>query len=109
MTTKTQDMIKTVVTIVGVVLTVVTIIVGVSFAAGNYPTREEWDESTAKQDKNLSDVKVDVAKMQLEQVRLSGSLTHIKESQARTEKVQSAINGKLDKALLQNARGRNRR
>lgn len=78
---------------------------GVAFAAGNYPTREEWSADRERQLEEIEAVKQDVATMQLEQVRLRGSMSNIEQSQDRAEKTTTEIRQKLDAALLRERNG----
>jgi Rieske Fe-S protein len=89
------DILKTAATFLGVLA----LLGGVAFAAGNYPTRGEWENSRAAQLQEISDVQKEVSEMKLEQVRLRGSLDNIEKSQARTEHTQTEIRKSIDKAL----------
>ncbi len=95
MTKGTQESIKTWATVAGVVV----LLGGVAWAAGNYPTREEWDASRNVQGAKMDRVKADVSKMQIEQVKLRGAMDSIEKSQTRSEETQKDINRKLDRAL----------
>ena len=94
--------------VVGQLLALAVLVAGVAFAAGNYPTRGEWEADREKQLDEIESVKKDVATMQLEQVRLRGSMTSIEKSQDRSEKTTNEIRQKLDKALME-SRTPNRR
>lgn len=95
MTKVPQDVLKTILTLLGVVA----LVAGIAFAAGNYPTRSEWESSRAEQLKQVDEVKHDISTMQLEQVRLQSSIAGIEKSQARSERTTTEIRQKLDEVL----------
>lgn len=87
-------------TTVAKLLALTVIVAGIAFAAGNYPTRGEWQADRERQLDEIEAVKEDVSTMQLEQVRLRGSMSSIEKSQDRSEKTTNEIRQKLDAALL---------
>ena len=95
MTKSQQDTLKT----IAQLLALVVIVAGIAFAAGNYPTRAEWNSAREKQADQLDTVKNDVSNMKLEQVRIGGAVNGIKDSQRRSESTQTEIRQKLDKVL----------
>lgn len=104
MTKSQQDTLKT----IGQLLALVVLVAGVAFAAGNYPTRGEWEADREKQLGEIESVKEDVATMQLEQVRLRSSMDSIEKSQSRSETTQTEIRQKLDAALQKTPNHRRR-
>lgn len=95
--------------VVGQLLALVVLVAGIAFAAGNYPTRGEWEADREKQLDEIEAVKEDVSTMQLEQVRLRGSMSSIEKSQDRSEKTTNEIRQKLDAALLDGKTNNRRR
>lgn len=95
MTKSQSDTVK----MIGQLLALVVLISGIAFAAGNYPTRGEWQESRTKQLVEIEQLRTKQSQLQLEQVRLGASMKAIERSQDRNEKTQTEINRKLDSAL----------
>ena len=98
MTQAVKDNLKT----FGVLLTLLVATAGVAFAAGNYPTREEWQESNMRTVDSIEKLKSDVTTIKLEQVQLKSAIDAINASQARSEKVQTEIRKTMGELLLQN-------
>ena len=89
-------------------ITVLALIGGVGYAAGNYPTRTEWDKAREKADKQVDKMKSDLNNMKLEQVKLRSSMEKIEDSQMRVETTSKEISQKLDEALNPKAKRRKR-
>ena len=105
MTQAVKDNLKT----FGILLTILIGTAGVAFAAGNYPTREEWRESNQQTIESVGKLKDDVAAMKLEQVLLKSAIDAINRSQARTETTQNEIRKSVGELLLQNRERNGRR
>tara|TARA_R100001244_G_scaffold132394_1_gene108855 strand:- start:4489 stop:4839 length:351 start_codon:yes stop_codon:yes gene_type:complete len=77
--------------ILGILLTLLLGASGVAFAAGNYPTRSEWESNNVRMLDSIDRVKGTVNTMQIEQAQLKSAIDTIKESQARSERTQNEI------------------
>ncbi len=94
--TKTQ---ASTIKLVAQILALVVLVAGIAFAAGNYPTRAEWQADRTKQLLEIEKIRTQITNSKLEQVRLGASLRAIERSQDRNEKIQTEISRKLDSAL----------
>lgn len=91
--------------VAGKVFGIGVVVAGVAFAAGNYPTRGEWDDSRAKAQHRLDEASKEITEIKIEQKDLSAGIKALNEGQDRAEATQKRIDDKLDKVLS----GSNRR
>ena len=91
MSTESKETIKTGATLIGVLVIVATFF----FAAGNYPTRSEWDRARGKTSDQVQELNEAVNNMKIEQEKIRSSMKILGASQLRSEDVQTEIRKSL--------------
>lgn len=91
-------------TVAGKVFGIVVVVSGIAFAAGNYPTRAEWQESQDETRTRLEETSDAINSLKLEQRDLSAGVKMLTAGQDRAEESQKEIDNKLDRVLSKKRR-----